>query len=379
MVIMLTAGQATASNQDVLAQYNMLSHSGALDDLEALRRENRELDMLITDAATLIALPSLPAMLDFIIGRVLEHFIPEFLAFVIEPPRGTRLTQFCYRNLKPTEEVIPLDCYRKVKAFFSEKPFATRFEAIPGDTSDYPGLAAYNPEMLFPMVGIGGLYGLVVLGRKVVGGDYTELERMYLDRLTRFLAVSIQNGLHHHSSITDAKTGLYTHDFFMRRLEEEIARMERHGNDSCTLMLDVDHFKRFNDSYGHLAGDEVLEAMASVLKSVMRTGDAVARFGGEEFCVLAVDCDETGAMEMAERIRVAVEQLRVPHEGQDLSVTVSVGVRMLDPGIEPKQLLDDADKALYSSKAAGRNRSTLFRAGLLGRAMMMRGALSSVQ
>ncbi|MCK7471111.1 MAG: sensor domain-containing diguanylate cyclase [Desulfomicrobium escambiense] len=319
-------------------------------------------------------------MLDFVIDKLLERYIPEFLGFVIEPPRGSRISQFCYRNLKPSDETIPLDCYRHLREFFTAKPYSTHYETIRAAMGGSPGLEDFSPEIMFPLMGIGGLYGIVVLGHKVVGGEYTDLERMYVDRLTRFLAVGIQNEMHHHSSITDPKTGLYNHDFFIRRLDEEKARCARHGNQAAVLMLDVDHFKRFNDSYGHMMGDEALESLAATLKSAMRTGDAVARFGGEEFCVLAVDCDEQGAMELAERIRVSVERMRIVHENtSSLSITVSIGVRMLDHRLDAKRLIDDADKALYSSKASGRNRCTFFRPGFLGRAMLMRTIKSETE
>jgi len=363
---------ATEPGIDILTQYNLLQRSGALDDLESLRRENRELDRLITDAATLVSLDSMSRMMEFIIDRLLEHIIPQFLAFIIEPPRGTRIAQYCFRNLKPSEETIPAVTYERLKRCLQGKTFAINFEALRTEFGDFPELNQYNPEMVFPLVGIGGLYGMAILGRKIVGADYTDLEQMYIDRLIRFLAIGIQNGLHHHNSITDAKTGLYNHDFFLRRLEEELARSDRHGNRSCALMIDVDHFKNFNDTYGHLAGDVALEALASTLGQTRRTGDAVARFGGEEFCVLAVDCDEVGAFELAERIRSGVEAMSIPHGAESLSVTVSIGIRMIDPRSSAKKILDEADKALYASKAGGRNRCTMFKPGLLGRASMMR-------
>jgi len=363
---------------DILSQYKQLSQSGALENLEALRKENRELDRLITDAAALVALPSVPLMLDFVIDKLLERFVPEFLGFVIEPPRGTRLSQFCYRNLKASDETIPVECYARIKEHFLTKPFSERFETIRGETGEYPELEVFAPELIFPMHGIAGLYGIVVLGQTVLGKGYTDLQRMYVDRLIRFLAVGIQNGLHHHSSITDPKTGLYNHDFFMRRLEEEVARCDRTGSQASVLMLDVDHFKRFNDRYGHMAGDDALEALATELKKAMRSEDAVARFGGEEFCVLAVDCDAHAALEIAERIRECVELLRIDHGGEQLRITVSIGICMLDQRSDAKQVLDDADKALYASKAGGRNRCSLFRHGFLGRAMLARASMAVI-
>lgn len=365
---------AAASGSDILAQFNLLERSGALGDLEALRKENRELDQLITDASALVALSSVPRMLDFVIEKVLEHFVPEFLGFVIEPPRGTRLSQFCYRNLRLTDEIVPLDSYQRLKAHFLEKPYAARYDVIAQELGIDHALDSFNPEVIYPMRGIGGLYGIVVLGHKVVGDEYSDLESMYVDRLTRFLSVGLQNGLHHQSSITDSKTGLYNHEYFVRRLEEELARESRRGNRACVMMLDVDHFKHFNDTYGHLLGDSALESLATTLKAAMRASDAVARFGGEEFCVLAVDCDEYRAMDIAERIRSGVEAMDIPNGAESLHITVSIGIRMLEPGIgtQANVVLDEADKALYASKAAGRNRCTMFRSGFLGRASLLR-------
>jgi len=368
----------TVSGSDILAQFNLLERSGALGDLEALRKENRELDQLITDASALVALSSVPRMLDYVIEKLLEHFVPEFLGFIIEPPRGTRLSQFCYRNLRLTDEVVPLESYHHLKAHFLERPYSARYEVIAQELGHDHALDPFNPEVIFPMRGIGGLYGIVILGHKVVGDDYSDFETMYVDRLTRFLSVGLQNGLHHLSSITDSKTGLYNHEYFVRRLEEELARESRMGNRACVMMLDVDHFKRFNDTYGHLLGDSALESLATTLKSAMRASDAVARFGGEEFCVLAVDCDEYRAMDIAERIRHGVESMEI-HNGADrLHITVSIGIRMLEPGggAEANVVLDEADKALYASKASGRNRCTMFRSGFLGRASLMRAILS---
>ena len=170
----------TGGAPDVLTQYNRLSQLGAIENLEALRLENRELDRLVTDAAALVALPSVPMMLDFVIDKVLERFVPPFLASVIEPPRGNRLSQFCYRNLKPSDEEIPIDCYRRIKSRFLSKPFTERFDTILAETGEYPELEPFSPELVFPMRGIDGLYGIVVLGSKVVGDEYSEVETMYL-------------------------------------------------------------------------------------------------------------------------------------------------------------------------------------------------------
>jgi diguanylate cyclase (GGDEF)-like protein len=232
----------------------------------------------------------------------------------------------------------------------------------------------FEPEMIFPMYGIGGLYGIMILGRKIVGDAFSELEQKYVDRMIRFLSVAMQNGLHYESSITDPKTGLFTHDYFVRRLDEAIASGKRHQTTSGILILDVDHFKRFNDTWGHLTGDEVLMALARTLRQTVRTEDCPARFGGEEFSVLIHECTAQSLMVVAERIRIAISSIRITAEGQQLSITVSVGARLIEPNCNKGSLIliGDADKALYRSKTQGRNRCTLFANGLLDRANGLR-------
>jgi diguanylate cyclase (GGDEF)-like protein len=361
----------------LLERFKNLQSSGAMDALDEMRRENRELDRLVSDASALVALTDVNEMLEFVISRLLDHFVPQFLAFIMEPPRGSRIRQYCYRNLKLSQDEINPRDYRTMKTHFMEHPYLVSFEelekAVGPDAfgADFRNL---DPHLVFPMRGIGGLYGIAILGTKVVGDDYSDLERMYVDRLVRFLSVGIQNGLHHESSITDPKTGLYNHDYFLRRLEDEIARSQRHGANAGVLMLDIDHFKVFNDQWGHVAGDEMLAAVAGTLKETIRTEDTVARFGGEEFCVLVLECDSSHLLEVAERIRIAVEKTFIQYNGTRLAVTTSIGARMIDLSDQPDatRILEDADKALYVSKASGRNRSTLFRSGFLSRATMLR-------
>lgn len=368
----------TISN-DVLAQFNHLEKSGALDKLGDLRKENRELERIITDAALLVAYTDVNSMLDFIITKLLDHFIPQFLGFLVLPPRGRKVRQYCYRNLKESDDVIPDLYYDILKERFNRNPMYASFEDIAeelGNDLFADDIRSLQPAEVFPMFGIGGLYGIVILGKKLIGDSYSELEQKYVDRMIRFLSVSIQNGLHYESSITDPKTGLFTHDYFVRRLDEAIAHCRRRNTQAGILMLDVDHFKKFNDSWGHVAGDEALIALAETLKVTIRGEDCAARFGGEEFSVLVAECDEAGLMKIAERIRMAISEIRIPEpEGKgNLSITVSIGARLIRS--EGKQtslmMLGDADKALYRSKANGRNRSSLFYQGLLGKASSIR-------
>jgi diguanylate cyclase (GGDEF)-like protein len=356
-----------------LQRIDLLESSGALDHLDELRRESRELDSLINDAAGLFALTEIEAMLSFVISRLLDRFIPTRFVFLIQLPDGDGVNYYSYRNLKPDSTPFPVQYYRLFSEFFRKMPYAAPFSALEERFgADHFGddLRAFEPDMLFPMIGIGGIFGVVVLGSKMVGGDYSNLERMYTDRFIRFLAISIQNRLHQERSITDLKTGLYNHAFFIKRLEEEMARVVRGHSHAALIMLDIDHFKVFNDTWGHLAGDEVLVALSRVLKHAIRSEDVAARYGGEEFCILLVECEEEKIVEVCERIRKEIASMAVPYRGQNLAVTASFGCCTLDPACRsnPEAIIDRADSALYRSKARGRNRTSLYRPGLLGRA-----------
>jgi len=367
---------------DLLDKFNKMEQAGALDDLAALRRENRELDKIINDAIILVNHSTLNELFTYLMSRILDHFIPEFLAFMIQPPRGRSMLQYCYRNLKKDDVIVPAHYYDVLKQYFTSNPAAVLFvdlETALGKDMFGEDFRCFGPELIFPMTGIGGLYGIAILSRKFIGDSYTELEKLYIDRMMRFLSVSIQNGLHHESSITDAKTGLFTHDYFVKRLEEELAHAQRHGTRSGMLILDVDHFKIFNDSYGHIAGDEALIALAGVLKATTRHEDCVARFGGEEFCLLIADCTLDRLFDVAERIRQAVMALRICYGEMELGITISLGGRMIEgsPGLSAHALLSEADKALYKAKSKGRNCTELHLPGFLGRATLFRMAKES--
>ncbi len=370
--------EAEDSGQQVdksfLDQFNTLQKSGALDDLAVLRTENRLLDSLINDAAALYVLTSIEDIMAFTIDRVLQQFIPNHLLIVIEPLRGGDLRQYCYVNLKPHAQSLSGSAYAALKEHFVASPYPADYPRLVLGEAVASELSAFDPEIVVPLLGIEGAYGIALLGRKVLGGTYTELERMYIDKLTRFISIAIQNNLHHESAITDAKTGLFNHAYFTQRLEQEIAHVSRHGARAGIVMLDVDHFKNFNDTWGHLAGDEVLNALALTLRRTVRAEDVASRFGGEEFCALIIECDRVRLMEVAERIRSSIAEMRIPYKAESLSVTASLGCCIIDRNLRagPEEYVEMADKALYLSKTGGRNRSTLYRTGLLDRAKAIR-------
>ena len=160
-------------------------------------------------------------------------------------------------------------------------------------------------------------------------------------------------------SKTDFLTSLNNRGSWEEALINEFKRIKRSGHHSTLLMCDIDHFKRVNDTYGHAAGDAVIQQVAAAVKKNLRSTDVAGRYGGEEFAVLLTDTTVEQAMFFAERLRKNVEAMAVEYNQQILRVTVSIGVAEYreDMG-EYRDWIEASDKALYQSKAAGRNRIT---------------------
>ena len=160
-------------------------------------------------------------------------------------------------------------------------------------------------------------------------------------------------------ALTDTLTGLANREALYGALESAIHDAEEHDTVLCVLMVDIDHFKRVNDTHGHLVGDRVIRFVASTLKRLVKGKDTTARFGGEEFAVVLPDTPVSGAMAVAENIRRAVADARLVRSDtrEPLSqITVSIGVGSYRSGEEVNALIDRADQALYAAKTGGRNR-----------------------
>lgn len=161
-------------------------------------------------------------------------------------------------------------------------------------------------------------------------------------------------------SIRDALTGLFNRHFMQIALERELALAFRRQNSLAVMMLDVDHFKRFNDRFGHAAGDAVLKAVANVFQTSIRAEDIACRYGGEEFSIIMPDVSLAGAFERAENIRLAIAAIRWGADTAPGDVTISIGVAMYPKdGTDAEHLLSVADQALYRAKHAGRNQVML--------------------
>ena len=162
-------------------------------------------------------------------------------------------------------------------------------------------------------------------------------------------------------AITDSLTGVYTRRYFLERFEEEIKRAAAHKSKIALLMLDIDHFKKVNDQYGHLTGDEALKAVGVLLKENIREIDIAGRYGGEEFCVVLPETDAQGAALVAERIRQTTQDKVIKAYDATVRITISIGIAAFPTdGKILVELIDKADWALYRAKSQGRNKVVAF-------------------
>lgn len=178
-------------------------------------------------------------------------------------------------------------------------------------------------------------------------------------------AIAIKNSQLYEESNTDGLTKIANHKYFIRRLNEEFQRTKRFNNNLSYAMIDIDHFKNFNDTYGHQLGDEVLKSVAKILKEKTKASDIPCRYGGEEFAIIYTETNKKDALIAAERLRKLIEDFNIDWEGKIIHITISIGV-VTFPEQRAKtyhEIIKMADTALYQAKRNGRNRVVYFSNG----------------
>jgi diguanylate cyclase (GGDEF)-like protein len=214
--------------------------------------------------------------------------------------------------------------------------------------------------LCLPLVRQNFVTGLLVFGAKEANA-FTHYEIKILEVLSVQAAVSLENARAHAEierlAVTDGLTGCFNHRHFQEWLEAEIHRAVRMPIAISLVLCDIDHFKKFNDAYGHPTGDQVLKTVAGVFRASVRKSDLAARYGGEEFALVLLNTDKKNAVKFADRVRQSVAKAKIDFAGEKLSVTISMGVATYpDDATEKAALIDLADKALYAAKQDGRNR-----------------------
>jgi diguanylate cyclase (GGDEF)-like protein len=228
------------------------------------------------------------------------------------------------------------------------------------DFAHRKGQSRLQESMLsLPLVYREEVMGVMNLEQKVSGDAFQERDISRLQVLCNFAAVALTNLRLYHAAVTDGLTGLLGQKAFLKYLEEEFSRSRRYKAPLSLIYLDLDHFKKFNDTYGHPLGDQALRHLAGILREATRNVDTVGRCGGEEFGVILTETDLPAAEVVAERIRSRLEKTPLHAGGKDYTLTASLGIACVEPeetDMTPDKLRQEADQALYRAKAAGRNR-----------------------
>jgi len=233
-----------------------------------------------------------------------------------------------------------------------------------------------NPDTLnLPVMFITAWYTdeeSLVRGLKLGSTDYVTKPVRSRELLARLSALLKTKEMVEHIrtiSLNDPLTGLANRRLLIQRVSEEISRTKRDNTPFSVLMIDVDHFKSINDSFGHQAGDHVLQKVANVLRESLRREDLISRYGGDEFCVIMWPRRSESTETVAERLRAAVESQPVQLSEVRLNVTVTIGgiaIEKLDDSVKTEQLIASADRALYEAKRSGRNRIALATGSAIG-------------
>jgi len=366
------------SNPDILQHFNLLQSLGIFSHIESLQQEIRNHKTLLSGATDIFHRTTIDEILETTVLQISDKFLPSFLVFLWRPLQNKKdILLRGYRNFKAVDIQIPINDISPFDDFFQKFPQPINYDLFvyqlnnPAATDPFEEL---KPEIVVPIIGPSGLYGLILVGPKLLEAQYTIQELAFLDKLMVFATLAIQNNLHYEHSVRDGKTGLFNHGFFMLRLQDEIARTHRAGHSFSVIVMDVDRFKLFNDNFGHLAGDRILEQIALAIRDNVRAQDIPSRFGGEEFTVLLPETERSAAWVVAERLRQAVEHTTVPWNPPLPRVTISLGVSVYHSyfKVVANELIEQADEALYISKKRGRNRTTVWGSGLLFKGQRLR-------
>jgi diguanylate cyclase len=189
-----------------------------------------------------------------------------------------------------------------------------------------------------------------------------ELSKLSAEMVNTLLAQKNEIKMLKQQVVRDSMTHLNNHQHFLELLSQEVSRAERYKHPLSLIMADIDLFKAINDNFGHLAGDRVIKAVAGTLQQGIRESDHVARYGGEEFSIILPDTQIQDAYIAAERIREAIESLRIKHEDNLIQFTMSFGMAsfQIEEGTASDELIKRADRAFYQAKNQGRNQCCVF-------------------
>jgi diguanylate cyclase (GGDEF)-like protein len=250
-------------------------------------------------------------------------------------------------------------CKFAAEALKSKRPVI--YNEVPEEIKKNMGIPELKSGIAVPLKLREDVIGIIVAVNTLMIHSFTKDDERFLTTLANQVAIALENARIYNRmeemAIKDGLTQLYNHSHFQETLFEEINRATRYDQALSLLMLDIDNFKDFNDTYGHPVGDEVLKSLAKTLQDITRDIDTVARYGGEEFTIILPETTIGGAKEVACRINQAVRDMIIEENDLKLSVTVSIGAATYNSDLSQKELINNADKALYRAKESGKDKT----------------------
>ncbi len=326
--------------------------------VQALEKRNYEL-ILLSEMGDMLQSCASAAEAHGVLGNFLQQIFPEDAGALSVIDGGSKLLKVVvvWGGIPITREVFP-----------KEECWALRTGRIFGTSQRHAGLCRHPDApggvkfLCLPMVAQGDALGVLRLQCRIGNPCLDESKRQLAVTVAEHTTLALANLLLretlHHQSIRDPLTGLYNRRYLEEAMEREIYRAERHQSSLGLIMLDVDHFKQFNDRFGHDAGDELLRELGKFLMARTRQPDIVCRYGGEEFFAILPETTLEAAVNKAEQLREKFKRLTLVSQGRILGrATISLGVAAFpEHGITPKTLIQTVDKALYLAKEEGRDR-----------------------
>ena len=322
------------------------------------RRRAQQMEAINAVAKTTTAQVKVEELLQSACSQILERFPVDHVAFALIED-GELVVRAQLGSLTPrieTGEKIPEG------RGLAERALETGQTIIENNVLAAPdyivGLEEARAEMCVPLIFLGERLGILSLV-SATPDSFEAHDIQPLESLGDICAAAIQNAKHiqsaHQLAYLDGLTGIHNRRYFEMRITEELERAQRYNSRLSVLMIDIDNFKRLNDEFGHLLGDEVLRQFSGIFQQQLRKGDVLCRYGGEEFAILIPQTAGANALEVAEKLRRTVETWHFP--GVPRTVTISVGMAEFpEYGTTRDEIVAAADAALYAAKQAGRNR-----------------------
>ncbi|MFH0924764.1 MAG: diguanylate cyclase [bacterium] len=339
--------------------------------MQARLTSDRGMDTVLTTSRYLSSILDLDELLEKIVDKVIEVTGADRGILMLYPEEeGGELEIKVIKNLEKDEMekegfTISQSIIREVE--MTKKAIIIEDAIANNEFKEQASVVRYGLRsvLCIPIESRGKLTGIIYLENRLVGGLFKQSDLLILELISGQAGVSIENARLYKQAIIDGLTGIYNRMFFDNYFLKNVEQAKRYKKDLSLMLIDVDNFKSFNDSYSHQAGDMVLKSISGEIIKRIRKSDVAARYGGDEFVIILPETGKEGARIVGESINKAVREHRLLYESSEgraeLDVTVSIGIAELGEGEDRFKLLENADKALYKVKELGRDRVVVWK------------------